>query len=176
MAEIVQEESAKVFRCISRLIEDPIEAESILQETFLQAMLKIESFRGDSKISTWLCSIGINLARAFLRKRKRLQPMSEDDFKLLQPKFDESGHHVNRYNDWNPSANLERKETVEAVRTAIARLPDKYQSVVILCDIQELGNSEVAEMLGITDGALRVRLHRARNALRQLLDEYFRSL
>ena len=60
---LVREESDRVYRCIGRMVRDPDEVQSLTQETFLQAIQNIESFRGDAKVSTWLCSIAINLAR-----------------------------------------------------------------------------------------------------------------
>ncbi len=170
---LVRNESARVYRCIARLIRDASEAESLTQETFLQAILKMDSFRGESKISTWLCAIGINLARAWLRKSKRYDVLEDDAFERLQPKFSAGGGHLETYQAWNPERVTEQNERIGRLHQALARLPEDYRLVIVLRDLEELSTSEAAEILGISEGAVRVRLHRARQVLRTLLHEYF---
>jgi RNA polymerase sigma-70 factor (ECF subfamily) len=71
---------------------------------------------------------------------------------------------------------LERAEVQEVVRSAIARLPDNYREVLVLRDLEELSTEETAQALGVTPNAVKVRLHRARQALRTLLDPYMRPV
>lgn len=169
--QLVREESGRVYRCVGRLIRDVDEIRSLTQETFLQAIQNIESFRGDSKISTWLCSIAINLARAFLRKSRRYDVLEESDIEGLMPTFDASGRHREVYRDWHPEQYTERAERIEMVHKALDRLPEDYKTVIVLRDLEELNTQEVADMLEISEGAVRVRLHRARQALRALIDK-----
>jgi RNA polymerase sigma-70 factor (ECF subfamily) len=168
---LVREESARVFRCISRLIRDPDETESLTQETFLQAIQNIESFRGDSKISTWLCSIAINLARGHLRKSKRYDVLEESDIEGLMPTFGPSGRGQEVHSDWHPERYTEKAERIAMVHEALEKLPEDYRTVIGLRDLDELTTQEVAELLEISEGAVRVRLHRARQALRALIDQ-----
>lgn len=172
LERLVRNESDRIFRCVRRLIRDDDEARSLVQETFLQAIGKFEGFRGDSKVSTWLCAIAINLARSALRKSSRLDPLEEDDIDRLQPAFTASGRHADSYTDWNPEAFVERNESHRLLHDAIDRLPEAYKTVIVLRDMEELPAEEVAEILGLTEGTMRVRLHRARQALRKLLDVY----
>jgi RNA polymerase sigma-70 factor (ECF subfamily) len=172
---LVREESGRVYRCVGRMIRDDDEIQSLTQETFLQAILNIDSFRGDSKISTWLCSIAINLARAHLRKTKRYDVLEESDIEGLLPTFGLLGHGREVYTDWNPEEHTERSERVEMVHAALNRLPDDYREVIVLRDLEEMNTEEVAEVLGISEGAVRVRLHRARQALRTLIDKKLRE-
>ncbi len=172
LTQMVLEETPKLYRCIARLVRDPDEVQNLVQETFLQALRKVENFRGESLFSTWLCAIGINLARASLRRSIRTDLMDEADIEVLQPRFDEQGHAIAEYPLWNPERGLIRKEQIRILYEAIERLPEDYRLAITLRDLEELPMDEVARMLEITEGNLRVRLHRARNALRNLLIHY----
>ena len=171
-ALLVQNESPRLFRMIMRIVQDEDEARSVLQETYLQAYKRLDTFRGEAKISTWLYAIGLNLARAALRKLKRANPVESDIIERLQPAF-QKGMHVQQFDEWNPLKITEKSERKKLVHGAIAELPEDYREVIMLRDIEELSTSEVAETLNISEGAVRVRLHRARTALRTLLNAYF---
>lgn len=142
-----------------------------MQETFLQAYQRLDTFRGESKLTTWLYAIGINLSRAALRKSRRYNTLEEADIDRLQPAFNR-GMFADESRDWNPLDRVQKSELRRVVREAIDRLPDDYRIVVTLRDIQELSTTEVAKMLGISEGAVRVRLHRARRALKKLIDPH----
>lgn len=171
-AILVENETPRLFRMIMRIVQDEDEAQSVLQETFLQAYKRLNTFRGEAKVSTWLYAIGLNLARAALRKLKRINPVESDVIERLQPAFSK-GMHVQQFDRWNPQKLAERAERKELVHKAIAELPEDYKNVIMLRDIEELSTTEVAEALEISEGAVRVRLHRARNALRTLLNGHF---
>jgi len=168
---LIREESARVYRCVGRMIRDQHEIENLTQETFLQAIQNIGSFRGESKVSTWLCSIALNLARAFIRKSKRYDVLSEEEIENLLPTFGFLGQGNEVHSDWDPERYTERNERFEMVHEALERLPDDYRAVIVLRDLEELNTQEAAEMLNISEGAVRVRLHRARQAMRALLDK-----
>jgi len=167
---LVRAESGRVYRCIGRMIRDADEIQNLTQETFLQAIQNIESFRGESKISTWLCSIAINLARAHLRKSKRYDVLEESEIEKLLPTFGILGQGKQVYTDWDPERYTERSERIDMVHAALDRLPGDYRAVIALRDLEELNTEEVAEILKISEGAVRVRLHRAHQALRVLID------
>lgn len=170
--QLVRQESLRLYRVIVRIVRDEDEAQSVLQETFLQAYRRLPTFRGEAKITTWLFAIGINLARASLRKSRRYDTYEEQDIERLQPAF-MKGMYVQQYGPWRPDETAERAERKRIVHEAIDRLPPDYRTVVMLRDIEELPTAEVAEILEISEGAVRVRLHRARQALRAVLDTYF---
>ncbi len=171
---LVVSESPRLFRVIMRILNDEAEAENVLQETFLQAYLGLAKFRKESKFTTWLYAIGINLARASLRKSRRLSSLDEHDFDRLQPTFSR-GMFSQKFEKWNPLQLAEKSERQRVVHEAIDQLPDQYRIVVILRDIEENSTDDVAKMLDISGGAVRVRLHRARQALRSLLEAHFRD-
>ncbi len=171
--KLVRIESPRLFRVILRIVGDGNEAESVMQETYLQAFRRLGTFRRESKFTTWLYAIGINLARAALRKARRVSRLDESDIDRLQPTFSK-GMYVENFDSWSPQRIAEIEDRKRIVHEAIARLPEEYRTIVTLRDIEELSTAEAAEILSITDGAARVRLHRARQALRHLLDEHFR--
>lgn len=170
--QLVREESPRLFRVIVRILKDEDEAQSVMQETFLQAFQRLHSFRRESKLTTWLYAIGINLARAALRKRRRYDMLEESDIERLQPRF-ARGMYAQKIEPWNPERYTEHAERQRIVREAIDRLPPDYRLVIILRDLEQLSTSEAAQVLDISEGALRVRLHRARQALRTLLETHF---
>lgn len=170
--KVVLKESPRLFRMIMRIVQDEDEARSVMQETFLQAYKRLSTFRRESKFSTWLYAIGLNLARASLRKLKRFDSLDEEAIDRMQPVFS-NGMYADSYETWNPQKIAERKERKDLVHKAISQLPTDYRAIVTLRDIEELSTSEVADVLEISEGAVRVRLHRARQALRKLLNQYF---
>lgn len=169
---LVHQESPRLFRVIVRILKDEDEARSVMQETFLQAYQRLHSFRRESKLTTWLYAIGINLARASLRKSRRYDLLEEADIERLQPSFSK-GMYAQKYPAWNPHQLAERSDRHRIVHEAIDQLPPDYRLAVILRDIEQLSTAEAARILDITEGALRVRLHRARQALRALLEKHF---
>lgn len=170
--EMVRRETPRLYRVILRMVRDEDEAQSLVQETFLQAYKGLDDFRGDSKFSTWLIGIGLNLARSALRKRKRETVLDGEDIERLQPDF-RMGRYVQKPRDWKPHQNLEDREQARVVHAALERLSDSYRTVITLRDLEELSTAETAQILDLTEVNVRVRLHRARQALRAILEEDF---
>jgi RNA polymerase sigma-70 factor (ECF subfamily) len=170
--KLVIQESPRLFRIIARLVNDESEAESVMQETYLQAYQRLHTFRRESKFTTWLYAIGINLARAHRRKMNRTVSLGDQDIDRMQPVFSR-GMYQSRPVSWDPQKIALQNERKSLVRDAIDQLPADYRTVLILRDIEEYSSDEVAQMLTISDGAVRVRLHRARQALKKLLDPHF---
>ncbi len=107
-----------------------------------------------------------------IRTRTRRPEESIED---MLPRFLEDGHHAEPTSDWgSASALLEQRETRERVRAGIDRLPESYRTVLLLRDIEELDTAETAEMLGLTPNTVKIRLHRARQALAKVLEPAFR--
>lgn len=150
------------------------DARDVVQAAYLSAFRGLNEFEGACQLSTWLHRIAVNTALMHLRSRRR---RPEDSIDVLLPAFQQDGHHVEQFSDWGAPADqlLEQRETRATVRACIEQLPDNYRTVLILRDIDELSTQEVAEMLMMTPTAVKVRLHRARQALSTLLrKEYAR--
>jgi len=160
-----------VARRFTRNDED---AKDVLQSAYLSAFLALNDFEGACQLSTWLHRIVVNTALMKLRSRRR---KPEESIAVLLPAFQEDGHHVEQFSEWSTPADqlMERKETRATVRACIEQLPENYRVVLKLRDIEELPTQEVAAMLAMTPTAVKVRLHRARQALSTLLRKEYAS-
>lgn len=169
---LVSAHSGRMLSVCRRILRNEEEAKDAVQEAFVSAFRGIQAFEGTAQLGTWLHRIAVNASLMRLRSRKRRPEESIDD---LLPAFREDGHARIRPRDWSPSAVqlVEKKEIREFVRACIDRLPAMYRIVLLLRDIEELDTAETAEVLGVSDGVVKVRLHRARHALRRLLSERF---
>jgi RNA polymerase sigma-70 factor (ECF subfamily) len=171
-AQLVREQTPALLRVTGRLLRSDPEAREAVQDAFVSAFRALPRFRGESRLGTWLYRIAINAALARLRARSQADEVSLDEW---LPRFVEDGHAAEPSIPWPADAGPERREVRERVRAAIDRLPDSYRTVVLLRDIEELTTDEAAQALGISPGAVKVRLHRARQALRTLLDPWMRG-
>jgi RNA polymerase sigma-70 factor (ECF subfamily) len=149
------------------LLRNESDAEDATQEAFIKIYRNLHHFRGDSKFSTWAISIARNEGLGMLRKK------SSRPEEPLEPILDESRGDFTPalLTDWRevPPEALERKELRECLCRAILKLPPIYREVVQLRDIDELDVQETSEVLGITAGSVKVRLHRARTMLQKEL-------
>ncbi|NPA91295.1 MAG: sigma-70 family RNA polymerase sigma factor [Chloroflexi bacterium] len=172
-AELVRRYSPKLYRVTLRILGSEDEAEEALQEAFISACNKISSFRGDSQLGTWLYRITTNAALMRLRKRR------EEHISLDAPVETEEGTVLPRnLADWrfDPYRVVLSGELREILEDAIQRLPDTLRVVFILRELEGLSTLETAEALGISESATKVRLHRARMMLRNLLAPYLAEM
>ena len=151
-----------------RFMRSDEDAQDVVQSAYVNALRALHDFENTAQLSTWLHRIVVNTALMKLRSQRR---RPEESIEALLPAFGEDGHHVEQFSEWSAPADrlLEREETRAVVRACIEALPDGYRLVLILRDIEELSTQETAERLGITATAVKVRLHRARQALCALL-------
>ena len=167
-AEMVEQHSPRIFNLALRMMEDPAEAEEILQETFLRAAKHIRNFRGQSSLGTWLYRIGTNLALMRLRRKRPVNISLDDaDEELIA--------HQLRAEDWSdrPESELLNREARAEMQRAILTLPDGLRIVFVLRDIEGLSTAEAADVLNLSISAVKSRLLRARLALRNELSRYF---
>jgi RNA polymerase sigma-70 factor (ECF subfamily) len=157
-----------------RILKNEEDARDAVQDAFLSAFKEIGNFRGESLLSTWLHRIVVNAALARLRTRQRHPEPSIED---LLPHFGDDEHQIDPPAPWKATSEttLQRQESRELVRRCIGKLPEMYRTVLLLRDIEGLDTGETARMLGTSLGVVKTRLHRARQALRALLDPYFRE-
>lgn len=158
----------RVYRLALRLSSNASDAEEVLQEAFLKAWRKIDTFRGDARFGTWLYRIATNTA--LMRKRAAGRRPAES-LEAFLPQFDESGLLADL--DYQRSARadelLERAELAQRAREALDLLDENYRAVFVLRDLEEMSTEEAARVLEITPEAVRQRLHRARLMVRGYL-------
>jgi len=157
-----------------RILNNDEDARDALQEAFASAFREIVRFEARSGLGTWLHRIAMNAALARLRSRQRRPEKSIED---LLPHFGEDEHQIDPPSPWPslPASCLEQQETRDLVQRCILKLPEIYRTVLVLRDIEEIATDDVARMLGTSVGVVKTRLHRARQALRTLLDPHFRE-
>lgn len=164
--------ASKIYGLAMRLTRNASDAEDAVQEAFLLVYTKLDSFRGESAFGTWLYKVALNSIYMKLRQRKHA---AEEDIDPYLPKFDERGmmQGMVRKFGGDPESEAIREQSTAAVREAIEKLPAEYRVVLVARDIDELSGEETAEALGLTVGAVKSRLHRARLFLRQHLENKF---
>jgi RNA polymerase sigma-70 factor (ECF subfamily) len=169
-AQLVEENQGQVYNLALRMLGDPQEAEDVLQETFLSAYKALPGFEGRSSLSTWLYRIASN---ASLMRLRRKQP---DTISVDEPLTLDAGNSLPRQLvDWSnlPEEELLSSESRQAMDEAVSELPEPLRIVFILRDLQGLSTAETGEVLGLSEGAVKTRLHRARLWLRERLSTYF---
>jgi RNA polymerase sigma-70 factor (ECF subfamily) len=166
---LVRSQTARMLNVARRILGDEHDARDAVQDAFLSAFRAIERFDGRSQLSTWLHRVVTNAALMKLRTRKRRPERSIDD---LLPRFHDDGHRVEPRPAWTTSCEelLSRRETRDQIHRLIAELPEDYRTVLVLRDIEQLSTAETGRQLEISPGAVKTRLHRARQALRTLLE------
>jgi RNA polymerase sigma-70 factor, ECF subfamily len=171
--ELIRPYERMVYLTVFSILKNEADAEDGVQEAVISVYRHLSSFRGDAKFSTWLTTIAINEGRKRLRKAKSAAEESIDE---------EMEGHGGDYTpapltDWReiPLEALERKELREALRAAVAELPDIYRQVFTLRDLEELNVEETAQALGTTANVVKVRLHRARILLQKRLVPFLKT-
>src|SRR5262245_23626215 len=166
---LVREHLPRLLAVTRRILGNEADAHDAVQDAFLSAFKAIHGFDGASRVGTWLHRIAVNAALMKLRSRAR---RAEQPIEALLPRFLDDGHLADPPAPWALGAEqlLEREETRELVRRTIDQLPENYRTVLVLRDIEELDTEETARLLGVNEGVVKTRLHRARQALRGLLD------
>jgi RNA polymerase sigma-70 factor (ECF subfamily) len=171
---LVRAHGGRLLAVARRFLRDEEDARDALKEAFLSAFRSIDSFEGGSRLSTWLHRILVNQALMKLRTRRRTPERSLNE---LLPQFLEDGHSVHAFLPWREPAEaaVGRREIRDLVRKSVGELPVSHRTVVLLRDIEGLDTEETARLIGISENAVKVRLHRARQALRALLDPQLRT-
>jgi RNA polymerase sigma-70 factor, ECF subfamily len=160
--ELVQKYQDRLFNTLVHAIGSPDDALDVVQDAFVQAFVKLESFRGRSAFYTWLYRIAFNVAAT--QRRRRRPVLSVDQAR-------EDGGEEPIDSDHGPLENLEREERCRQVREALTILSDEHRDVLVLREIDGCCYETIAEILGLPVGTVRSRLHRARLQLRDELKE-----
>jgi RNA polymerase sigma-70 factor (ECF subfamily) len=162
--ELIRLTQRDVYSLALRMTGNPDDAAEVTQDTYIRLLRSIRSFRGEAKFSTWLYRVTSSVAITNLRRRTRRRnevPLESEEWQ-----------------DWHapastePGAELDRRELAERLEEALRSLPDAYRMVVVLRDVYGLPLDEVGGQLGISEGAAKVRLHRARQRLKEMLYDH----
>lgn len=172
--QVVRAYGGRLLAVARRIVGSEEDARDVVQDAFLNAFRSLNRFEGTAKLSTWLHRIVVNAALMRLRTRKR---KPEQSIETLLPAFLEDGHYEERFKSWDEPVDkiMERAENRALVRKQIDALPEGYRTVLVLRDIEGLDTEETANVLGLSVNATKIRLHRARQALRTMLAPHFRS-
>jgi RNA polymerase sigma-70 factor (ECF subfamily) len=147
------------------------DAADAVQDAFLSVFKSLGGFKENSSLGTWLHRIVVNTCLMKIRSKSRRKAYSIEE---LLPTFDETGHPAQPVAPWSENAyeRMASDETKAHVRECINQLPEDYRTVLVLRDIEEFDTEQTAAILGMTPGAVKTRLHRARQAMRTLLDPF----
>ncbi len=169
-ARFVEAYSGQVYRLALKMLQNPQDAEDILQETFIKAYKALPKFEGRSSLSTWLYRIATNESLMFLRKKHPILVSVDAPIEN-----DEGEERPRQIIDWCclPENELMSTEARANLDRSVQQLPESLRAVFLLRDIEGLSTRETAEVLDISESAVKTRLSRARFRLRELLSAYY---
>ena len=173
---LVGRHEEKVYGLALRMTRSEADAAEIAQDTFLSAYQHLNEFRGEAAFGSWVHRIAANNALMRLRRQKVLDIVSDD---LAGPEFTDRGILAEvPESDWSKRADdkILDEELGRAIREATDALPEGYREVFLLKDLEGLSYEEISEMVGISIPAVKSRLHRARLALREAIDAFYKEV
>lgn len=168
--DLIRSCGGEVLSVARRYLRSDADAADCFQETFIAVMKSIDNFAGQSTLRQWVRGVAVNQCLMALRKQRR---KCEDSIEHMMPQFDESGRRIREVSERRePSVEeqLDLRSLQLAVRHCIQKLPDDYRVVILLRDIDGYDTRETAAILGIKSNAVKTRLHRARSALKFMLE------
>jgi RNA polymerase sigma-70 factor, ECF subfamily len=170
--ELVHEHGPRMLAVIRRFLPQDHDSHDALQDAYVSAFKAVDRFHGQARLTTWLHRIAVNAALMRIRSQKRRQETPIDD---LLPRYLTEGHRESVRANWAVASEKSNDdaETRELVRKSIERLPESYRAILVLRDIEERSTDETAEILNLTPANVKTRLHRARQALKELLEAHF---
>lgn len=172
--QMVRDNIGWMLALARRVLGDRALAEDAVQDAFQNAFRALDGFQERSSLKTWLHRITVNASLTILRRQKRLAEEPIDDY---LPEFNQ--HKCRIEADWPHLASVDEIMHSQRLRSLVKRgmdaLPDAYRIVLQLRDIEEYNTREVAELLGISESNVKVRLHRARSALKKRLEPILRG-
>ncbi|MBX3379010.1 MAG: sigma-70 family RNA polymerase sigma factor [Phycisphaeraceae bacterium] len=170
--ELTDLAAGRMLAVARKMMPNEADAEEAVQDAFLNAFKGLSAFDGRSKLTTWLHQITVNACLMKMRSKRR---RPETSIESLLPAFQADGHQVRPSERWVEvdRSTLESSEIKSLIRAKMEELPEQYRAILMLRDISGLDTEETAQTLGVTLDTVRTRLHRARQALKTLLDPYF---
>ncbi len=163
MDDLIRGTYADVYALCRRLLSDPSDAADATQEVYLRVVRSVLGFRGEAAFGTWLHRVTVNVCMTMLRRRGDLRARGQSSG-LVDAVFDDLESDERSTEDRVSDADLTRRTAA-----ALALLPEDAREIVVLRDVQGLSTKETAEVLGVSEGVVKVRLHRAHAKLRELV-------
>ena len=167
---LVEQHQQMVFRTCMGFVHNKEDAEDLTQDVFVQAYRSLSGFKGESALSTWIYRIAVNASLNKLRKSSRNSVFQRLDALFGQDRNKELS--LPLVNSENPEEIIIREEHAEWIRKALASLPDKQKTAIILSKYDDLPQKEIAEIMNITEGAVEALLQRAKKNLREKLSSH----
>lgn len=165
LEQAVRAHTPRLLAVARRILGSADDAEDTVQEAFALALAALDGFEERSQLSTWLHRITVNVALSKLRARRRNLEQLCADPTPVNPAEDSQAN-LEQASAFSTEELLERRQDGALLLACIEQLPEQYRRVIVLRDVEELDTRAVAQLLGVTDGVVKVRLHRARQALR----------
>jgi RNA polymerase sigma-70 factor (ECF subfamily) len=161
----------RVFRILLRMLGRRDEAEDMAQEVFVQVFKAVGTFRGDSKLSTWIYRIAVNLCKNRVKYLKRRRAEAQDEYEALAERSPmTAGSGVTAGDIARPDHMVEGMQLERVVQLCIMELDEDFREVLVLRDVEDLSYEELCEVTGLPDGTVKSRLHRARAMLKQAVE------
>ncbi len=173
---LVERHKDRLYGLALRMTRSEADAAEVVQDTFLAAYQNLKRFRGEAAFGSWVHRIAANNALMRLRHQRVVEAASEE---LLSPEFTERGSLAEVPEvDWSRGADEKvlDEELGRAIRQGTDALPEGYREVFLLKDVEGLSYEEISEMMGISVPAVKSRLHRARLALREKIDAFYKEV
>ena len=164
--ELVLRYQDRLYSAMLHIVGSADEAEDVVQDSFVQAYIKLDTFQGNSRFFTWLYRIAFN--NALSRRRRRKADVSIDASKEMSGKEPHDRHEA-------PDEPLLREERIASVKAAMERLTEEHKTILLMREMQDMSYEEIAEVLQINIGTVRSRLSRARNQLKEFLEETLKN-
>jgi RNA polymerase sigma-70 factor, ECF subfamily len=173
--ELVDKYEKKLYNLILRHVGDPDEAADLTQDTFVNAFRGFPTFRGESKILTWLCQIALNQCKNRFRQRDRRRDWEGPSLDAPATTGADEGRLL-EIPDWSqsPERALEAKELQRQILGAIEGLAPEYRTVIVLCDLQHRSYADIAQIVGLSLETVKTRIHRGRLMIRRKLEAYLK--
>lgn len=162
----------RVFALVFRMLGRRDEAEDLAQEVFVQVFKAIDQFRGDSKLSTWIYRIAVNLCKNRTKYLSRRHASEQDDVDAMHDRAPLSAAKGVSVGDVSrPDELVEGMQLEAIVKRAIDKIDPEFREVLILRDVEDMSYEEIAAVTGLADGTVKSRIHRARAQLRALVEK-----
>ncbi len=177
LAELVRRHQGRLFNVVFRMLGNHEDAADVTQESLVQVVQRIDTYRGDAQLSTWMTRVAINQAITFLRKAKRRPTVSID----AAPRNGRADHDASdvgfsasleQHREPSPVQSVQLEEDRQQLQQALASLDENFRAVLVLRDIEQLDYQQIGSVLDIPEGTVKSRLFRARLMLRDKLRKH----